>query len=83
MFQYLYAQGKFEKSLNATFIALIPKESNVVDVMDFTPKNTFVKGRHILDSSLIANDCFASRLKTGKPWLFCKLDVENIYAYIN
>ena len=49
------------------------KSQNVVDV----------KGRHILDSSLIANDCFASRLKTGKPWLFCKLDVEKTYAYIN
>ena len=49
------------------------KSQNVVDV----------KGRHILDSSLVANDCFASRLKTGKPWLFCKLDVEKTYAYIN
>lgn len=28
---------KFERCLSATFIALIPKKSNVVDVMDFRP----------------------------------------------
>ena len=44
LFQYLYAQGKFEKSLNATFIALIPKKSNVVNMMDFRPTSCGLGG---------------------------------------
>jgi hypothetical protein len=29
--------GKFEKSLNATFVALIPKKARVVEIKDFRP----------------------------------------------
>uniref|UniRef100_A0A2N9GAG5 Reverse transcriptase domain-containing protein n=1 Tax=Fagus sylvatica TaxID=28930 RepID=A0A2N9GAG5_FAGSY len=36
-FEEFYEQGQFEKSLNATFIALIPKKPNVVNIKDFRP----------------------------------------------
>ena len=36
-FGEVYEQGQFEKSLNATFIALIPKKPNAVNIRDFRP----------------------------------------------
>jgi len=32
-----FERGQFEKSLNATFISLIPKKLDVVEVKDFRP----------------------------------------------
>ena len=37
VFNHFHVTGQFEKSLNATFIALIPKKAAVVDVKDFRP----------------------------------------------
>jgi hypothetical protein len=37
VFCEFYASGKFERSLNATFIAFIPKISRTVDPNDFYP----------------------------------------------
>jgi hypothetical protein len=34
-----HAPRKFEKSLNASFITLIPKKSGVIDLKDFRPIN--------------------------------------------
>ena len=36
-FGEVYEYGKFERSLNATFISLIPKKINVVNIRDFCP----------------------------------------------
>jgi hypothetical protein len=36
-FGEIYDYGKFERSLNATFISLIPKKVNVVNIWDFSP----------------------------------------------
>jgi hypothetical protein len=38
-FEEVYEQGQFEKSLNATFIALIPKKTNAVNIKDFRSIN--------------------------------------------
>ena len=37
VFEEFYQHSKFEKSFNATFIALIPKKNSAFDIRDFRP----------------------------------------------
>ncbi len=46
-------------------------------------QNAFIKGKHILDSILIANECVYNRLKFSILGILCKLDLEKVYDAIN
>ena len=41
----------------------------------YESQNSFVKEIQILDSVLIANECFDGRQELGVPMVLCKLDV--------
>jgi hypothetical protein len=52
---YFYEMGSFERSLNATFLALIPKKSDAIEVKDFRPISP-VGGLYKILAKLLAND---------------------------
>ena len=39
IFEYFHRHSMFERSLNASFLTLIPKKGNVVNIKDFRPIN--------------------------------------------
>ena len=54
MFQNFHTQAVFEKSLNASFLALIPKKVDAMEVKDFRPIS-LVGGIYKIISKVLAN----------------------------
>ena len=54
VFHTFHAHAVFEKSLNATFLALIPKKADAMDVKDFRPIS-LVRGLYKIIAKVLAN----------------------------
>ncbi|XP_047264372.1 secreted RxLR effector protein 78-like [Capsicum annuum] len=43
----------------------------------------FLRGRKMMDASLLPNELVDSRVKQKKPGILCKLDIEKAYDHVN
>ncbi|KAL4341369.1 hypothetical protein GQ457_08G005660 [Hibiscus cannabinus] len=54
--RFFFAQSKLMAGFNATTIVLVPKVLSPNQVKDFRPISAFVKGRNIVDNTLLAQE---------------------------
>ena len=55
VFHHFHVTGEFEKSLNATFIALIPKKDAAVEIKDFRPISLVGGGGYKILAKVLAS----------------------------
>ena len=62
---------------------LVNRLKKVISKVISPAQNAFVKGRQILDASLISNEVLDSTLKRKDKGVLCKLDIEKAYDHLN
>ena len=55
----------------------------VVDKVVSLSQHAFVHDHHIMDASLIANECIDYCLRTNYLGILCKLDIEKAYDHVS
>ncbi|RVX08897.1 hypothetical protein CK203_011088 [Vitis vinifera] len=68
MFKEFHEQNSFNKSLNHTFLVLANRLKKVIRKVISSYQNAFIKGRQILDGSLIANEVM-QKMGFGPKWI--------------
>ncbi|RVX13176.1 LINE-1 reverse transcriptase-like [Vitis vinifera] len=80
--------GRLYNGILAKLLGLLAKVlanrlKKVVGKVVSTSQNAFVKGRQILDASLIANEVMDTWQKQKEKGIICNLDIEKAYDSIN
>ncbi|KAL6327757.1 hypothetical protein AAG906_024727 [Vitis piasezkii] len=70
-------RGRFVKSINASFLVLIPKKGGTEDLKDFRPIS-LVGSLYKLLAKVLANRL---KKKSGGGGILCKLDIEKAYDH--
>ncbi|WMV58412.1 hypothetical protein MTR67_051797 [Solanum verrucosum] len=87
--QFFHSNQVFERSFNATIIALIPNKIGAVDLLKNVVSKVmnkhhmdFIKGRQVIDATLIASECVDSRTRGVEPGVMCKLDIQKANGHV-